>query len=108
MLSILKYYFNPLILTVGAAGYFSPFLIGLPTNELLRFLVGNVIAALMLLFIASALMAWIVAGVQAIMAIVGYRKQNPFWKHHLNSVAWTVACYLVVISLLSNGYYLTA
>ena len=74
MKAILKYYCNPMILTVATVGYFYPLFLPLPSDGILRFLVGNVIAPLILLFVASACLAWLVAGAQVIMGIIGYRK----------------------------------
>ena len=108
MLVLLKYYCTPFILTLSAAGYFSPFFVPLPAGGLPRLLVGNVIAYSILLFMASVCLAWIVAGAQAIMGIVDYRRGSPFWQHHVISASWTYACCGIVIALLSNGYYLTA
>ena len=104
MKAFLKYYLNPLVLTIGAIGYFSPFFLPVRPGGVSGVLAGNV----MLLFVVSACTAWLVAGVQAVMGIVGCRKRRPSWKHHVVSAAWAYACYGIVIALMSNGYYLTA
>ena len=108
MKAIFKYYFNPMILTVATVGYFYPLFLPLPSDGILRFLVGNVIAPLILLFVASACLAWLVAGAQVIMGIIGYRKRTPSWKHHMSSAMWAYVCYAIVIVLMYNGYILTA
>jgi hypothetical protein len=87
-----------------AIGYVSPFFVpvipGGPS--------GVLVANLLLLFLVSGLVAWLIAGGQVILRIIALRKGNSLWKHHLASALWAFTCYAIVIALMSNGYLLTA
>ena len=97
-------YGNPIVLTVASIGYFAPFFLpvtpGGPS--------GVLIANLLLLFLFSGLLAWVIAGGQVILGILELRKGNALWKHHLLSAFWTFTCYAIVIALMNNGFLLTA
>lgn len=97
-------YANPIVLTVASVGYFSPFFLPVVPGGASGVLVAN----LLLLFLVSGLIAWLIAGGQVIMGIIEFRAGNSLWKHHLASALWTFACYAIVIALMSNGYLLTA
>ena len=97
-----------MVLTVAAAGYLYPLFVPLPADGILRFMIGNLIAPLLLLFVASACVAWLVAGAQVIMGIIARRKRTQSWKHHIASAIWTYICYGIVIVLMRSGYILTA
>ncbi|MEQ1905448.1 MAG: hypothetical protein ABL888_14765 [Pirellulaceae bacterium] len=97
-------YCNPIVLTVASLGYFSPFFLPVVPGGLTGVLVAN----LLLLFLVSGLFAWLIAGGQVILGIIEFRKGKLFWKHHLASALWTFTCYAIVITLMSNGYLLTA
>jgi hypothetical protein len=97
-------YGNPIVLTVASIGYFSPFFLPVVPGGLS----GVLVSYLLLLFLVSGLLAWLIAGGQLILGIIAFRKGNSLWKHHLASALWTFTCYAIVIALMSNGYLLTA
>ena len=67
MKTLLKYYWNPLVLAIATVGYFSPFFLPVTRGGVSGVLVGNFI----LLFVAWACVAWLVAGVQVVMGLCG-------------------------------------
>ncbi|MFC1795243.1 hypothetical protein ACFL3Q_16860 [Planctomycetota bacterium] len=103
MKSFLKYYWNPIILTLGTIAYFLPFFVPNVAGELS----GKLVAGFMLLCL-SFLWAWPVALVQVILVIMSYRKGLAIWKHHAVSAVWVFLCYSVWMVLVMNGYILTA
>ncbi len=104
MKTLLKYYWNPLVLALATIGYFSPLFLPVTRGGVSGVLMGNFI----LLFVALACVAWLVAGVQVVMGVMGYRKRSPSWKHHVASAICTCVCYGIVAALFCNGYYLNA
>lgn len=103
-MSLWLIYGNPIVLTVASIGYFSPFFLPVVPGGLSGVLVAN----FLLLFLVSGLFAWLIAGGQVILGIIGIRKGNSLYKHHIASALWTFACYATDIALMSNGYLLTA
>lgn len=104
MKTLLKYYWNPLVLAIATIGYFSLFFLPVTGGGVSGVLAANII----LLFVALAGVAWLVAGVQVVMGVVRYRKRSLSWKHHVASAIFTCVCYAIVAALFCNGYYLTA
>jgi hypothetical protein len=102
MLRYIKYYWNPIVLTLGIIAYFSPFFLPTVPGEVS----GKIAAGFMLLFL-SIIWAWLVALIQVVLAILSYRKRFATWKHHIVSAVWVFLCYVVWMVLIGNGYLLT-
>jgi hypothetical protein len=103
MRTALQYYWNPLLLSIGVAAYFIPFMFAIEPGH-----TSGRIAALFMLPFVSILWAWLVALIQVVMGVIGYRRNRPHWRHHLFSAAWTYACYIVWLILINLGFLLAA
>jgi hypothetical protein len=98
----LRYYLNPLILSIGTLAYYTPFLVFTGPGTPLA-----VVQALLILgWLASFLVAWLIALVQIGLSIHHFEHRDTRWKHHAVSAAWTLSCYAIWGVLASRGFVL--
>ena len=109
--SFIKWYWNPLTLSVGLCGYLFFIEIMVKTDVKVQHpVLGTVI--MMILFTAalplvSIIWAWLVALIQAYWGIRCLVKgQGLSGKHNIISAAWVACCYFVLYLLGSKGYLL--
>jgi hypothetical protein len=97
----LKYYWNPLVLSIGMAAYYSPVYLPIKKGE-----PSGMIAVFFGLWLITAIWAWAVAFVQLLKAIDDFRHGGSTWKHDGASALWTYLCYGIFITLVWNGYFM--